>query len=50
MVTIIFCDLHSTHGGDVKTEQATAHNGDGRDNVDVHYLIHLVFLAVFTSK
>ena len=33
--------LHCAHGRDVETEEATANNGDGRDEVDVAELLHV---------
>lgn len=34
------CYLHGRHRRDVKTKQTSANDGDGRNEVDVSYLIH----------
>lgn len=38
--TIRRCDLHSAHGADVETEEATANDGDGGNEVDITELLH----------
>ena len=34
-------NLHSTHRRDIKTEQTTSDDGDGRDEVDIAKLSHV---------
>ena len=41
---------HGTHGRDIETEQTTAHDGDGRDDVNISDLIHSDDIAVLQPQ
>lgn len=34
------CDLHRAHGADIETKQATANDGDGRNEIDIAKLLY----------